>query len=294
MADQVVTLDEGPAATPEMSAAGTEAPAYVGVRGRRQSPIGRLRGDLPPGLETALGIGGLLLLIGLWELIAFRSPSELIPTPIETLDGIVELHRAGDLVSNVLMSLQRVAIGFTISMTIGIVLGVLIGSFRSIEAATTSSIGFLRYIPANALTALFILALGIDEGPKLALIIAGTVFYNVLMIGDVVRGVPKEQVNAAFTLGAGRPRVLGRVILPHSVPGIIDVARINLAAAWLMLVVAETAAAESGMYYQLQKLARFRNYEGVWGILLIFGVIGALSDVALRQLRRFTSSWAES
>jgi len=245
-------------------------------------------------LESSLGAVGFLLLIGTWALVASLSSSEMIPSPWETWDGLVELHRRGDLVGNVAISVQRVAIGFAASMAIGIVVGVLIGSFRSAEAATTSSIGFLRYIPANALTALFLLALGIDEAPKLALIITGTVFYNVLMIGDVVRDAPKEQVNAAFTLGATRLRVLRRVILPHSIPGIIDVARINLAAAWLMLVVAETAAAESGMYFLLQKLARFRNYEGVWGILLIFGVIGALSDVALRLLRRLTGSWAES
>ncbi len=274
------------------AAVATEEPA--GVRGRRQSVLGRLRGDLPPTVESSLGAIGFLLLIGTWSLVASLSSSEMIPSPWETWDGLVELHRRGDLVGNVAISVQRVAIGFAVSMAIGTVVGVLIGSFRSAEAATTSSIGFLRYIPANALTALFLLALGIDEAPKLALIIAGTVFYNVLMIGDVVRGVPKEQVNAAFTLGASRTRVLRWVILPHSVPGIIDVARINLAAAWLMLVVAETAAAESGMYFQLQKLARFRNYEGVWGILLIFGVIGALSDVALRLLRRLTGSWADS
>lgn len=288
--------DHSVAVIPARSVAASEvtADAPTGVRGRRQSALGRLRGDIPSTLESSLGVLGFLLLIGTWALVASLSSSEMIPSPWETWDGLVELHRRGDLVGNVIISVQRVALGFAASMAIGITVGVLIGSFRSAEAATTSSIGFLRYIPANALTALFLLALGIDEAPKLALIIAGTVFYNVLMIGDVVRGVPKEQVNAAFTLGATRTRVLRRVILPHSIPGIIDVARINLAAAWLMLVVAETAAAESGMYYQLQKLARFRNYEGVWGILLVFGVIGALSDVALRLLRRLTGSWAES
>lgn len=298
MADQAVAIEPPSVEVPEpetgvVAAAPPTGPAPTGVRGRRQSALGRLRGDIPPALESSLGVLGLLALIGTWELIAFRSTSALIPTPLETWQGIVDLQRAGDLVGNVAISLQRVAIGFGVSMVIGIVLGVLIGSFRSAEAATTSSIGFLRYIPANALTALFLLALGIDEAPKLALIIAGTVFYNVLMIGDVVRAVPKEQINAAFTLGASRRRTLLRVILPHSVPGIIDVARINLAAAWLMLVVAETAAAESGMYYQLQKLARFRNYEGVWGILLIFGAIGAVSDVALRLLRRTVGGWAQ-
>ena len=71
-------------------------------------------------------------------------------------------------------------------------------------------------------------------------------------------------------------------------------ARINLAAAWLMLVVAETAGAKAGMYYQLTKLARFRNYGGMWAILLLFGIIGAVSDISLRALRRRLAGWADA
>jgi len=271
------------------------APAATGgVRGKRQSALGQLRGDLASSTQMALGAGGFGLLLLTWGVVARTTSWEVVPSPLETWDALVELQQKGDLAGNIAISLQRVAIGFGASMAIGILLGTLMGSFRSVEAAATSSIGFLRYIPANALTAIFLLVLGIDEAPKLALIIAGTVFYNVLMVADVVGGVPKEQINAAFTLGAGRFRTLRQVVLPHSVPGIIDVARINLAAAWLMLVVAETAAAQSGMYWQITKLARFRNYGGVWAILLIFGIIGALSDVGLRALRRSVSGWADA
>ncbi len=88
------------------------------------------------------------------------------------------------------------------------------GSFRSVEAFFESPIGFLRYIPATALTPLFLLWLGIDETPKVALIIAGTVFYNILMIADVARGVPRELIATSYTLGAGRTRVLRRVDPP--------------------------------------------------------------------------------
>ena len=129
-------------------------------------------------------------------------------------------------------------------MAIGIVVGVAIGTFVSVDAFFEAQIGFLRYIPASALTPIFLLWLGIGEAPKIWLIVIGTVFYNVLMIADVARAVPRELLNASYTLGAGRLTVVRRVILRHSVPGIIDVARINLAAAWLMLVVAELLAAD--------------------------------------------------
>ena len=126
------------------------------------------------------------------------------------------------------------------------VLGIAVASFRSAESFLEPQIGFLRYVPAGALTPLFLLWLGIDESPKIWLIVVGTVFFNVLMIADVARAVPQELVEASYTLGAGRFRVLRQVILPHSWPGIVDVARVNLAAGWLMLVIAELLAARGG------------------------------------------------
>ena len=59
------------------------------------------------------------------------------------------------------------------------------------EAFWESPIGFLRYIPATALTPLFLVWLGIDEAPKVALIIAGTVFFNIVMIADVARAASR-------------------------------------------------------------------------------------------------------
>ena len=123
-------------------------------------------------------------------------------------------------------------------------LGVAIGSFRSVEAFWESPIGFLRYIPATALTPLFLLWLGIDEAPKIALIVAGTVFFNILMIADVARArAARDDQHRRTRSAPGGCACSRKVILPHSWPGIIDVARINLAAAWLMLVVAELLAA---------------------------------------------------
>jgi NitT/TauT family transport system permease protein len=136
--------------------------------------------------------------------------------------------------------------------------------------------------------------LGIDEAPKITLIVVGTVFFNILMIADVARNVPKELIEASYTLGAGRFTVLRRVVLRHSAPGIIDVARINLAAAWLMLVVAELLAAQDGLAFRIMRAQRFRQVDTMFALLIVFGVIGVVSDLALRRLRDISSPWARS
>jgi NitT/TauT family transport system permease protein len=111
------------------------------------------------------------------------------------------------------------------------------------------------------------------------------------MVADVARAIPKELLNASYTLGAGRRTILRKVILPHSVPGIVDVARINLAAAWLMLVVAELLAAQEGLAYQIVRAQRFRAVDTMFALLIIFGAIGLLSDVFLRWLRTRIAPW---
>jgi NitT/TauT family transport system permease protein len=118
------------------------------------------------------------------------------------------------------------------------------------------------------------------------------VFFNLLMVADVARSVPKEIINASYTLGAGRLTVLRRVVFPHSLPGIIDVARINLAAAWSILVVAELLAAQEGLAFRIVRAQRFRQIDEMFAILIIFGAIGVVSDLALRALRNRAAPWA--
>jgi NitT/TauT family transport system permease protein len=263
-------------------------------RGRKQGALLRLRAEIPLPARMGLAVVGVVSLFALWWFAAYvlSTSTVLVPTPSATWKAGVDYWNSGELTTDLWASALRVIKGYSLSMGVGIVLGLAIGSFRSIEAFWESPIGFLRYIPATALTPLFLLWLGIDETPKVALIIAGTVFYNILMVADVARSVPRELITASYTLGAGRGRVLRRVILPHSWPGIIDVARINLAAAWLMLVVAELLAAQDGLGYRLVQSQRFRQVDRMFAILMIFAGIGIASDLALRGLRNRIAPWA--
>jgi NitT/TauT family transport system permease protein len=243
-----------------------------------------------------LAVAGALFLVAVWALMStvFATDGFQVPTIGATWAALAEMWRDGELWSDFTASLERVVIGYSISLAIGIVLGVLMGSFMSVEAFLEPQVGFLRYIPASALTPLLLIWLGIDEAPKITLIVVGTVFYNVLMIADVARSVPSPLIAAAYTMGAGRGTVLRRVILPHSLPGIIDVARINLAAAWLMLVVSELLAAERGLAFRIIRAQRFRRIDRMFALLLIFGLLGIASDMALRWLRNRTSPWAKA
>ena len=275
---------------------GAPTSAATGTRGRRQGALLRLRGEIPASLRIGLAVGGVLFLLGFWTLAStvWASTGFAVPTIAATVRALNELRSSGELYSDFAASSQRILLGYSASIVIGAVLGLAVGSFRSVEAFVEPQMGFLRYIPASALTPLLLIWLDIDEAPKIALILLGTVFYNALMVADVVRSVPSPLINAAYTLGAGRWTVLRRVIVPHSWPGMVDVARINLAAAWLMLVVAELLAASDGLAFRIIRAQRFRRIDRMFALLLVFGLIGAASDLFLRWVRNRTSPWARA
>jgi NitT/TauT family transport system permease protein len=264
-----------------------------GGRGRRQSPIFRIRSELPMRWRAGLAVGGMaaVLLLWIWQS-ARSSGAVIVPSPADTWTAVTNAWSSGQLAKDFSASMGRIAAGYSISMAIGLVAGLLLGSFTAVESAVEAPIAFLRYIPATALTPLLLLWLGIGESPKITLIVLGTVFFNTLMVADVVRAVPQELIKVSYTLGAGRLKVLRRVILPHSLPGVIDVARINLAAGWLMLVVAELLAAQQGLAYRIVQAQRFHQVDIMFAMLIVFGVIGVASDLALRWLRNAAAPWA--
>ena len=188
---------------------GTTTISTGATRGKRHAPLLRIRGPLSAQWRIGLGVGGIAMLLLVWILAAARGGggSVLVPSPISTWRALAKMWSDGTLVGDITASTQRILIGYGISVVVGGVLGIAIGSFSSVEALFEPQFAFLRYIPASALTPLFMLWLGIGESPKIWLIVAGTLFYNVLMVADVARGVPRELLNASYTLGAGRWKI---------------------------------------------------------------------------------------
>jgi NitT/TauT family transport system permease protein len=262
-----------------------------GTRGRRQHPLAQIRSPLSFKWRVGLGTAGVLSLFVIWVLAA--GTTNLVPSPAETWSAFIRLWRDGVFIDDLRSSSQRIAIGYGISVALGIVFGIAMGTFASAEAFFEPQFGFLRYIPASALTPVMLLWLGIGESPKITMIVIGTVFFNILMVADVARLVPRELLNASYTLGASRWTVLRRVVFRHSLPGIVDVARVNLAAAWLVLVVSEVLAANSGLAYRIVRAQRFRGFDTMFAVLIVFGLIGLISDLFLRWLRNAVAPWAK-
>lgn len=258
------------------------APSLLAIR----APISRRARTV---LVTLSFLGPLLVWLALSASGAVSAT--FLPSPGAVWSAGAEMARSGELGADVWASLRRVLVGFGIAVAVSVPVGIVMGTFRAGQAALEPVIGLLRYLPASAFIPLLIIWLGLGEPSKTAILVIGTVFFNTLMTADAVRQVPTGLIDVSYTLGARRWEVLWKVIVPHSLPGMVDAARVNAAAAWNFVVVAELIASTSGLGYRIVRAQRFLQTDKIFAVLVVIGLIGLTIDITLRLLRDRLGRW---
>ncbi len=272
----------------------TSDPGLEVTQGLKPTVFWRIADDIPRSLNWQLMAASIITPCIAWWLIATLAGINpaFLPSPAKVGEAFVRLWERGFLINDTIASFSRVMVGFLIAAAISVPIGILMGTFASIAALFEPVIGIFRYMPAPAFTPLLIIYLGLDEAPKIALIVLGTMFFNILMIMDAVKFVPKELIEATYTLGGQRFQVLMQVITPYVVPNIIDTFRINIATSWNMVIVAELVAAESGLGKRIQIAQKFFNTDEIFACLIVLGIIGISLDLFFRWFLRLTCRWA--
>ncbi|UMY16477.1 ABC transporter permease [Methylobacterium organophilum] len=183
-------------------------------------------------------------------------------------------------------SIQIIFWGFLISSVVGLPLGVLCGAQPTLARLTEPVIEFVRYMPAPAFGALMVAILGIYDGPKIAIIVIGTFFQQVLVIANTTRRVDPLLVEAALTMGSRNLRLVRRVIVPAILPQLYRDQRILLGWAWTYLIVAELIGTSSGITFFITQQARYQHFDNVYAAILIIGLVGSATDLGLALIGR--------
>jgi NitT/TauT family transport system permease protein len=191
-------------------------------------------------------------------------------------------------------SIRTIFWGFFISSLFGVPLGILCGTYRFFSRLQEPFVEFFRYLPAPAFGALCVAILGIDDGPKIAIIVIGTFFQQVLVIANTVRKVDPALLEASQTLGASGWKLVRRVVIPATISDVYTDMRILLGWAWTYLIVAEVVGTMSGITYFINQQARYRNFDNVYAAIFMIGIIGFTSDLLLAWIGRIIFPWKRS
>ncbi len=188
-------------------------------------------------------------------------------------------------------SIKIILWGFLISSVLAVPLGIIGGTYRLFSYLTDPFIEFFRYLPAPAFAALAVAVLGIYDGPKVAIIVIGTFFQQVLMISNTTQRLDPALLEAAQTLGARGFKLFSRVVIPGILPDVYRDMRILLGWAWTYLIVAEVVGNSTGITWFINQQAKYRIYDNVYAAIIMIGIIGLTTDLLLAWFGTQIFTW---
>lgn len=254
----------------------------------------RRRPRLGPGRRIPGGalLGPALLLVA-W---AAGSATGLLDPRVLSAPWTV-VATAGDLIANgrlqdnLATSAERFAYGLVLGVAIGTVLALVSGLSRWGEAVLDGPIQIKRAVPSLALLPLLILWLGIGEGMKITTIVLGVLIPIYIHTHNGLRGIDSRYAELAETVDLGHAAFIRRVILPGALPGFLLGLRFAVTSAWLSLVVVEQINSTSGIGYMMELARTYGQTDVIVVGLVLYGVLGLLSDGAVRLIQRKALSW---
>ncbi|WP_076592592.1 ABC transporter permease [Herminiimonas arsenitoxidans] len=188
-------------------------------------------------------------------------------------------------------SIKIIFFSFFLSSIIGVPLGIVCGTYSPISRLVEPFVEFFRYLPAPAFGALAVAILGIYDGPKIAIIVIGTLFQQILIVANTTRKLNFGLLEAAMTLGTKGFRLISKVVIPGVLPDLYRDQRVLLGWAWTYLIVAELVGTSSGITFFITQQARYQHFENVYAAIAMIGIIGLGIDLLLAYLGRRLFPW---
>lgn len=236
-----------------------------------------------------------LVALVFWYIATLKQTStSLLPAPVEVIDALVRLIKDGTLAENIEISTARAAAGFIIGGAIGFVLGVINGQIAIAEKILNTPIQMIRNVPHLALLPLILIWFGIGETAKVVLIGLGTFFPIYLNTFHGIRYVDSSLIEMGKTYGLNKFELFKDIIFPGAMSSIMIGIRQSLGRMWLTLIVAETVAAKSGIGFMATNAREFMLMDVIVLSLIIYALLGSLSDFAAGMIERKILRWHEN
>ncbi len=259
-----------------------------GSRNKFSLKLGKWLQNLTP---TAIILAILLLA---WQLFTM-SPEANLPGPIttvtETWKYIVSpfFDNGGTdkgLFWQILASLQRVAIGYTLAAITGIAIGILIGVSPFMFRALDPIFQVLRTVPPLAWLPLSLAALQSAEPSAIFVIYITAIWPIIINTAVGVQQIPQDYTNVASVLRLSRQKYFLKILLPAAVPYIFTGLKIGIGLAWLAIVAAEMLIGGVGIGFFIWDAWNAARISEIILAILYVGIVGLLLDRLIDMLSK--------
>lgn len=224
------------------------------------------------------GVISWIIVITVWGLGSLAYDEYFLPSPKETIDGLVVLIGNGTLWADIVASCGRIIKGWLLAIVTGVPLGLLIGNFKPVRWLVEPILSFFRFVPAIALTTLFLMWFGVGEESKVALIFYASFFPIFVNTIAGVASTDTSLVEAASCMGAKKIRVFFTVIVPSAVSNMFTGIRLGLGTSITCIVAAEMLVGSDGLGYLINSSKLYYKTSWAFAGIVSLAIIGFLAD----------------
>jgi ABC-type nitrate/sulfonate/bicarbonate transport system permease component len=237
-----------------------------------------------PALAVLLGLAAWELAVraGALSPLFYPPPSAIA----RALGGLIE---SGKLAAGLAASLSRILLGFACGGGAGLLLGLAMGWSHRLRLVLDPLVAAAHPVPRLALLPLILLIFGIGETSRILVVSLSCLFPMLINAMTAVRQIEPLYFEVARNFGAGRWQVLGHVLLPASLPGVMAGSRLALIAALRTTLGIELITSDAGLGHLIwQSWERF-NTADLYAALAVTAALGILMNVGLKRL----VAWAQ-
>lgn len=246
-----------------------------------------------PLTSALLGVSGLVALFILWwigtDLIA--PPGSFVRhfSPTSAFTSLAQLVIQSDLPIHILVSLRRVLVGLGLALLIGVPVGLAVGSYSLLNAATSPAFQFLRMISPLSWMPIAVMVFGIGDRPIYFLLTFAAVWPILLNTAEGVKRLEPSWLRLAASLSATRWETLRHIIIPGVLGHVLTGLRLAIGIVWIVLVPCEMLGVSAGLGYFILDTRDRLAYSELMAMVLIIGLLGFLLDAGARGLYRLAA-----
>jgi len=243
--------------------------------------------------ERLLAVGSPILLLFVWEVLVRTQAldARFVPAPTTIFAAAWQMTLSGELWEHLKASLVRLVAGFLIGALPGVALGLVMGLNRYVRAALDPIVAATYPIPKIAILPLVMLALGIGEASKIAIVAIAVIYLALINTMLGVMTLDRIYFEVARNYGAPWLKLFTRVIIPGTLPHIFTGLRLSLGVSLIVIVSAEFVAAKSGIGYLIWTSWESLVIEKMFVGIIVITVLGVVFTFALKELERVMIPW---
>lgn len=232
------------------------------------------------------------LVTSIWYAIFYTYPSPLFPPPHDVVYALVDLVLHYNLLGQLILTLYRVLIGFSIGIVLGLSIGLIVLLSKSIRDIVYPIIAFIAVTPSFAFIPLLMLWVGLNDLLPIIVVVVCTGFPLAYSLISGSKNIDPNIIDVALTLGASRRTLVFKIILPLTLTHIASMLKLEAGHSWRLVFVTEYLAISSGLGYLMMTAYSTIRVSEIIALIIVLGILALALQYLIEKIEtKITSRW---